>query len=67
MKVNNANKQKGSNKLKYCIVCNSAWKLDAALSIEMKHADFPSYGLEREHCFSYKNSYLSALHLQIID
>ena len=42
---------------KYCTLCNSVWEVVAsqgAAGIEVKHPDFPTYGLEREDCSSCK-------------
>ena len=41
---------------KYCTRCNSVWEMPLAEQsrIEVKHPDFPSYGLEREQCSSCK-------------
>ena len=38
---------------KYCTLCNSVWEVVASqgtVGVEVKHPDFPSYGLERENC-----------------
>ena len=56
MKANKASKQTGSKRLRYCILCNSAWEVDATLSIEVKYADFPSIGLERQYCATCKQT-----------
>ena len=56
MKANKAYRQHGSKRLSYCTLCNSVWEVDAALSIEMKYADFPSIGLERQYCATCKQT-----------
>ena len=38
---------------KYCDGCNSVWEMaksQGTIGIEIKHPDFPSYGLERQYC-----------------
>ena len=38
---------------KYCTLCDSVWEMTASagtVGIEVKHPDFPSYGLERQYC-----------------
>ena len=44
---------------RYCPDCGSVWEMAAAPGTagkEVKHPDFPSYGLEREQCSSCKES-----------
>ena len=48
-----ANKKKYGFKGKYCTHCNSVWEVvrsEGSVGAEVKHPDFPSYGLEREYC-----------------
>ena len=34
---------------KYCKLCNTVWEFIPSVG-EVKHPDFPSYGLERQDC-----------------
>ena len=43
----------------YCTGCNTVWEVltvSDKSGMEIKHPDFPSYGLEREQCSSCKES-----------
>ena len=40
----------GKPKLRCCPRCNQVWELDIAQGRQLKHKDFPAYGLDREVC-----------------
>ena len=41
-------------KLKYCPLCHQVWEFDATQGKELKHSDFPAYGLQRVVCSNCK-------------
>ena len=43
-------------KLRYCPVCHQVWEFDRAQGRELKHEDFPAYGLPRDVCFDCKEA-----------
>ena len=51
-------------KLRYCPTCHQVWEFDASLKKELKHSDFPAYGLQRDVCSECKNPVPSELFSQ---
>ena len=43
-------KTDGRPQLRYCPVCHQVWEYDRSQGRELKHKDFPAYGLYREAC-----------------
>ena len=42
--------KKGAPKLKYCPTCDQVWEFHAYRKKDVKHSDFPTFGLPREIC-----------------
>ena len=42
--------KKLGSKLKYCPTCDQVWEFHAYEKKDVKHPEFPSYGLPREVC-----------------
>ena len=42
--------KRGRPKLKYCPTCDQVWEFHAYRKKDVKHSDFPTFGLPREVC-----------------
>ena len=48
---------KFGTKLRYCPRCHQVWELEYMIKRVIVHADFPSYGLQRDVCVDCKEAY----------